>query len=120
VTQAVGIVGLGMVADLSEAGHTVIGYDSQPAALERLGAAGAKAADPVAAVTTHADVGITMPPDPAHVREVVLGPGGVLENAEAGLRLIDMSGTTRPDSSVTVARAAATRAGRALAAPPCC
>jgi 2-hydroxy-3-oxopropionate reductase len=119
VTQAVGIVGLGMVADLSEAGHTVIGYDSQPAALERLGAAGAKAADPVAAVTTHADVGITMPPDPAHVREVVLGPGGVLENAEAGLPLIDMS-TTRPGSTVTVARAAATRAGRALAAPPCC
>jgi 2-hydroxy-3-oxopropionate reductase len=121
VTQTIGIVGLGimggpMAANLLEAGHTVIGYDSQPAALERLGAAGGKAADSVAAVTTDADVVITMLPDSPHVEEVVLGPGGVLENAKRGLLLIDMS-TIRPDSSVKVAQEAAARGVRALDAP---
>jgi len=121
VTQTIGIVGLGimggpMAANLLKAGHTVIGYDSQPAALERLGAAGGKAADSVAAVPTDADVVITMLPDSPHVEEVVLGPGGVLENAEPGLLLIDMS-TIRPDSSVKVAQEAAARGVRALDAP---
>jgi 2-hydroxy-3-oxopropionate reductase len=121
VTQTIGIVGLGimggpMAANLLEAGHTVIGYDSQPAALERLGAAGGKAADSVAAVTTDADVVITMLPDSPHVEEVVLGPGGVLENAKRGLLLIDMS-TIRPDSSVKVAQEAAARGVRVLDAP---
>jgi 2-hydroxy-3-oxopropionate reductase len=121
VTQTIGIVGLGimggpMAANLLEAGHTVIGYDSQPAALQRLGAAGGKAADSVAAVTTGADVVITMLPDSPHVEEVVLGPGGVLENAERGLLLIDMS-TIRPDSSVKVAQEAAARGVRVLDAP---
>jgi 2-hydroxy-3-oxopropionate reductase len=105
-----------MAANLLEAGHTVIGYDSQPAALQRLGAAGGKAADSVAAVTTVADVVITMLPDSPHVEEVVLGPGGVLENAERGLLLIDMS-TIRPDSSVKVAQEAAAR-GAARGAGP--
>ena len=121
MTQTVGIVGLGimggpMAANLLKAGHTVIGYDSQPAALERLGAAGGKVADSVAAVTTGADVVITMLPDSPHVEEVVLGPGGVLENAEPGLLLIDMS-TIRPDSSVKVAQEAAARGVRVLDAP---
>jgi len=121
VTQTVGIVGLGimggpMAANLLGAGHTVIGYDSQPAALERLGAVGGKAADSVAALTTAADVVITMLPDSPHVEEVVLGPGGVLENAEPGLLLIDMS-TIRPDSSVKVAQEAAARGVRVLDAP---
>ena len=121
MTQTVGIVGLGimggpMAANLLKAGHTVIGYDSQPAALERLGAAGGKAADSVAAVTTDCDVVITMLPDSPHVEEVVLGPGGVLENAQPGLLLIDMS-TIRPDSSVKVAQEAAARGVRVLDAP---
>jgi 2-hydroxy-3-oxopropionate reductase len=121
VTQSIGIVGLGimggpMAANLLEAGYTVIGYDSQPAALERLGAAGGRLADSVAAVTTDADVVITMLPDSPHVEEVVLGPGGVLENAKPGLLLIDMS-TIRPDSSVKVAQEAAARGVRVLDAP---
>ena len=121
MTQSIGIVGLGimggpMAANLLEAGYTVIGYDSQPAALERLGAAGGRLADSVAAVTTDADVVITMLPDSPHVEEVVLGPGGVLENAKPGLLLIDMS-TIRPDSSVKVAQEAAARGVRALDAP---
>jgi 2-hydroxy-3-oxopropionate reductase len=120
-TSTIGIVGLGimggpMAANLLKAGHTVVGYDAQPAALDKLSAAGGKAADSVAAVTAGADVVITMLPDSPHVEEVILGAGGVLENAEPGLLLIDMS-TIRPDTSTKVAEEATARGVRALDAP---
>jgi 2-hydroxy-3-oxopropionate reductase len=120
-TSTIGIVGLGimggpMAANLLKAGHTVVGYDAQPAALDELSAAGGKAADSVAAVTAGADVVITMLPDSPHVEEVILGSGGVLENAEPGLLLIDMS-TIRPDTSTKVAEEATARGVRALDAP---
>jgi 2-hydroxy-3-oxopropionate reductase len=116
----IGFIGLGimggpMAANLLAAGHTVLGYDTQQAAAERLVTAGGKYVDSVAAATA-ADVVITMLPDSPHVEEVVLGPGGVLEHAEPGLLLIDMS-TIRPDTSVAVAAAAASRGVRALDAP---
>ncbi|HYH28872.1 MAG TPA: 2-hydroxy-3-oxopropionate reductase [Pseudonocardia sp.] len=116
----IGFIGLGimggpMAANLLAAGHTVLGYDTQPAASDRLVAAGGKAVDSVGAATA-ADVVITMLPDSPQVEEVVLGEGGVLEHAEPGLLLVDMS-TIRPDTSVTVAAAAAARGVRALDAP---
>jgi 2-hydroxy-3-oxopropionate reductase len=118
--KTIGFVGLGimggpMAANLIKAGYTVIGYDTQPASLERLAAAGGKAADSIAA-TAEADVVITMLPDSPHVEEVVLGAGGVLENARPDLLLIDMS-TIRPDTSIRVAQEATTRGVRALDAP---
>ncbi len=116
----IGFIGLGimggpMAANLIAAGHTVLGHDAQQAAAERLVTAGGKYVDSVAAATA-ADVVITVLPDSPQVEEVVLGPGGVLEHAEPGLLLIDMS-TIRPDTSVTVAAAAAARGVRALDAP---
>ncbi len=116
----IGFIGLGimggpMAANLLAAGHTVLGYDTHPAAAERLVAAGGKSVDSIAAATA-AEVVVTMLPDSPQVEEVVLGPGGVLEHAEPGLLLIDMS-TIRPDTSVTVAAAAAARGVRALDAP---
>jgi 2-hydroxy-3-oxopropionate reductase len=118
--STIGFIGLGimggpMAANLLAAGHTVIGYDNQPAAAERLVTAGGKSVDSVAAATA-ADAVITMLPDSPHVEEVILGGGGVLEHAEPGLLLIDMS-TIRPDTSVTVAAAATARGVRALDAP---
>jgi 2-hydroxy-3-oxopropionate reductase len=116
----IGFIGLGimggpMAANLLAAGHTVLGHDTQQAAAERLVTAGGKYVDSVAAATA-ADVVITMLPDSPQVEEVVLGPGGVLEHAEPGLLLIDMS-TIRPDTSVAVGAAAAARGVRALDAP---
>jgi 2-hydroxy-3-oxopropionate reductase len=116
----IGFIGLGimggpMAANLLAAGHTVLGYDTHPAASDRRVAAGGKAVDSVGAATA-ADVVITMLPDSPQVEEVVLGEGGVLEHAEPGLLLVDMS-TIRPDTSVAVAAAAAARGVRALDAP---
>ncbi len=121
MSVTVGIIGLGimggpMATNLIAAGHPVIGYDAQTAALERFTAAGGKAADSVAAATADADVVITMLPDSPHVEEVVLGAGGVLEHAKPGLLLIDMS-TIRPDTSVKVAEQATARGVRVLDAP---
>jgi 2-hydroxy-3-oxopropionate reductase len=116
----IGFIGLGimggpMAANLVAAGHTVLGHDTQQAAAERLVTAGGKYVDSVAAASA-ADVVITMLPDSPQVEEVVLGPSGVLEHAEPGLLLIDMS-TIRPDTSVAVAAAAEARGVRALDAP---
>ena len=116
----IGFIGLGimggpMAANLLAAGHTVLGYDTQQAAAERFVTAGGKYVDSVAAASA-ADVVITMLPDSPQVEEVVLGAGGVLEHAEPGLLLIDMS-TIRPDTSVAVAAAAAACGVRALDAP---
>jgi 2-hydroxy-3-oxopropionate reductase len=118
--STIGFIGLGimggpMAANLVAAGHTVLGHDTQQAAAERLVTAGGKYVDSVAAATA-GDMVITMLPDSPQVEEVVLGPGGVLEHAEPGLLLIDMS-TIRPDTSVAVAAAAASRGVRALDAP---
>jgi 2-hydroxy-3-oxopropionate reductase len=57
-----------------------------------------------------------MLPDSPDVREVVLGPDGVLDNAAPGLLLIDMS-TVAPETSVEVAEAARERDVRVLDAP---
>lgn len=100
--STIGVIGLGimggpMAANLLAAGHTVLGYDTQTDAAERLVAAGGKAVDSVAAATA-VEVVITMLPDSPQVEEVVLGAGGVLEHAEPGLLLIDMS-TIRPDTA---------------------
>jgi 2-hydroxy-3-oxopropionate reductase len=59
---------------------------------------------------------ITMLPDSPQVEDVVLGPDGVLEHAEPGLVLVDMS-TIRPDTAQRVAGEAAARGVRALDAP---
>jgi 2-hydroxy-3-oxopropionate reductase len=117
----IGFIGLGimggpMAANLLKAGYPVVGYDVVPAAQEKLTANGGKAADSVAAVTAEADIVITMLPDSPYVEEVVLGSGGVLDHAKPGLLLIDMS-TIRPDTSIAVAKEAASRGVRALDAP---
>jgi 2-hydroxy-3-oxopropionate reductase len=117
----IGFIGLGimggpMAANLLKAGYPVVGYDVVPAAQEKFTANGGKAADSVAAVTAEADIVITMLPDSPYVEEVVLGSGGVLDHAKPGLLLIDMS-TIRPDTSIVVAKEAASRGVRALDAP---
>ncbi len=117
----VGFIGLGimggpMAANLVTAGFDVIGYNRSTPAIEKLVAAGGRAARSVAEATRDADVVITMVPDSPDVEAVVLGEDGVLASAAAELLLIDCS-TIRPDVSRKVAEAAAGRGVRALDAP---
>ena len=117
----IGIVGLGimgvpMMKHLIEAGHSVKGYDRNPQGTERLVEVGGTAADSVAEAAKDVDYFITMVPDSPHVEEVVLGEGGLLQNAAPGLLHIDMS-SIRPDVAKRVAQACADKGVRSLDAP---
>jgi 2-hydroxy-3-oxopropionate reductase len=111
-----GVMGAPMAAHLVAAGHDVGGYDVTPAAGEKLRAAGGRAATGVADAVAGADVVITMLPNHPQVEAVVLAAGGVLEVAEPGALLIDMS-TIRPETSIAVAEAARDWKIRVLDAP---
>jgi 2-hydroxy-3-oxopropionate reductase len=111
-----GIMGSPMSGHLVAAGHAVTGFDLNADSVAKLVAAGGTAAASVADAVSGADVVITMLPDHPQVEEVVLGDGGVLELAAPGTLLIDMS-TIRPETSVAVAEAAASKGIRVLDAP---
>ncbi|WP_410670297.1 2-hydroxy-3-oxopropionate reductase [Amycolatopsis sp. cmx-4-68] len=111
-----GVMGAPMAAHLVAAGHDVGGYDVTPAAREKLQAAGGRAATGVADAVAGADVVITMLPNHPQVEEVVLAADGVLDAAEPGTLLIDMS-TIRPETSIAVAEAARDKKIRVLDAP---
>jgi 3-hydroxyisobutyrate dehydrogenase len=108
----IGFIGLGnmggpMARNLVKAGHRLRVYDVVPAAVERAVAAGAAPARDVAAATRGAEIVITMLPAGEQVREVYLGPDGVIAAATAGTLLIDCStidvATAREVSAVAIA-----------------
>ena len=86
-----GNMGLPMAQNLIKAGHTVEGVDVNPAAVERLKAAGGVSVETAKVAASRADVVITMLPAGQQVREVYLGPGGIIEDANPGTLLIDCS-----------------------------
>ncbi|MEG1754191.1 MAG: NAD(P)-binding domain-containing protein, partial [Christensenella sp.] len=86
-----GIMGKPMAKNLVKAGYDLIVYDVAAGAVQELKAAGAKAASSIKEVTDEAELIVTMLPNSPHVKEVVLGAGGVLETAKAGTIIVDMS-----------------------------
>ena len=67
-------------------------------------------------VASRTEVIITMLPDSPQVREVILGPSGVLEGARPGSIIVDMS-SIAPGTSKEVAQEARKRGVRMLDAP---
>ncbi len=100
-----GNMGLPMAQNLLKAGHQVEGVDLNPAALEKLKASGGTVVEFAKVAASRADVVITMLPAGKHVRDVYLGAGGIIENANPGTLLIDCS-----TIDVETARAVATEA----------
>lgn len=86
-----GIMGKPMAKNLLKAGYELIVYDLVKEAVEELGQAGAQMAGSIAEVAKATDIIITMLPNSPHVKTVVLGEGGVLENAAEGTIIVDMS-----------------------------
>jgi 3-hydroxyisobutyrate dehydrogenase len=86
-----GNMGLPMAQNLIKAGHQVEGVDVNPAALDKLKAAGGTSVETAKTAGGRADVVITMLPAGKQVREVYLGANGIIENANAGTLLIDCS-----------------------------
>ena len=86
-----GIMGKPMSKNLLKAGYQLVVMDKNKAVVDEVVAAGAAAADSPKAVAEQAEIIITMLPNSPHVKEVVLGVGGVIEAARPGMIVIDMS-----------------------------
>ena len=99
-----GIMGKPMARNLLKAGHDVVGYDIVAQNVADVVAAGAKAAASCKAVAQQCALVITMLPNSPHVKEAVMGPGGVLEGAKAGTILVDMS-SIAPQASQEIEKA---------------
>lgn len=86
-----GIMGKPMTKNLLEAGYSVTVWNrSQPGIDECVGY-GAVAAKSAREVAEKSDIVITMVTASADVKEVVLGPNGVIEGISPGMALIDMT-----------------------------
>jgi len=94
-----GRMGRGMAANLLKSGVDLIVHDMDADAAGDLVESGAKRAARVADLAREADVIFTSLPGPVQIEEVVLGPGGIMENMRPGLALFDLS-----TSSVSLAR----------------
>ncbi len=99
-----GVMGAPMAANILKGGHALTVFDLDQAAMARLTALGARAANSPREVGAASDIVVTMLPLPAHVEQVVLGPNGVAEGLRVGGLVIDMS-TIDPQTSRRVGRA---------------
>ena len=111
-----GIMGKPMCRNLLKAGFPLTVWSRTRRDVDLLAADGAAAADSPKAVARNAEIVITMVPNSPQVREVVLGPNGVIEGAQPGSILVDMS-SIAPLASKEIASQLALREIRMLDAP---
>ena len=86
-----GIMGKPMAGNLLRAGYQLVVCNRSQGAVQELVAAGAEAASSPRQVGARCGVIVTMLPNSPHVKEVVLGPNGILEGAKPGTVIVDMS-----------------------------
>jgi 3-hydroxyisobutyrate dehydrogenase len=118
---AYAFVGLGhlgshLAASLLRNGFAVTVFDRDPAAVERLVAQGAVAAENPAEAAARAGNAITCLPSPKVSEAVLAGPGGLLEGLAAGSTWIEMS-TNGRDEIVRLAALAAAKGVDTLECP---
>lgn len=122
MAEKVGFVGLGamgspMARNLIEAGYELVLYNRTREKAEELTATGkAEVAKTLRGVAEKSGIMITMLPGPPEVEAIVAGEDGLLEGAEEGSLLVDMS-TSSPSLARKLARAATERGVRVLDAP---
>ena len=102
-----GIMGKPMALNLIKARYELTVYDIVAERMEELLKAGARRGSSGKEVAGRSEVVITMLPNSPHVREAVLGPGGVLEGAKPGTILVDMSSIAPLASKEIAAKAQA-------------
>ncbi|MDR1596594.1 MAG: 2-hydroxy-3-oxopropionate reductase [Treponema sp.] len=86
----IGIMGRPMAKNLIKAGYRLVVYDKF-AKIDDLAALGAEGASSNKEAASRSDVVITMLPNSPHVKEAVLGEGGVIEGISSGKIVVDMS-----------------------------
>lgn len=112
----VGVMGGPMVLNLMKKGFDVSVYTRTKSKAQAVLDAGAHWCDTVAEAAKGRDVVITIVGYPKDVEEVYFGAGGIIENADAGTVLIDMT-TTSPRLSQRIYEEAAKKGLPALDAP---
>lgn len=111
-----GIMGKPMVRNLLKAGHEVVVFDVMQENVEEAASAGAVPAQSSKAVAQQCKTIITMLPNSPHVKAAVMGENGVLEGAQEGSILIDMS-SIAPLASQEISRACAGKGVKMIDAP---
>jgi 2-hydroxy-3-oxopropionate reductase len=86
-----GIMGKPMAMNLIKAGYKLTVYDVRKEPVKEVVAAGAKEGKSSKDVAAQSEVVITMLPNSPDVKKAVLGENGVLEGAQTGMILVDMS-----------------------------
>jgi len=121
MSEKVGFVGLGimgkpMARNLMEAGYDLIIYNRSPGKVEDLASEAAEVAWSPKEVAEGGGIVFTMLPGPPEVREVVAGEDGLLQGAEEGSLLVDMS-TSSPVLARELSRTAREKGVGLLDAP---
>ena len=111
-----GIMGQGMAHNLLRAGFSLHVWNRTASRMEALIQAGATAASSPADLAAHSQIVITCVSDTPDVEAVLLGPDGVIEGAQPGALVIDMS-TIDPLVTRTIAARLNQRGVHMLDAP---
>jgi hypothetical protein len=106
VAERIGFIGIGnmglpMASRLIGAGHDILAYDPREAAMAAIAAEGAGTAASPAEIASACEIVMTSLPRPEVVREVALGPQGVLRGSKVKL-FVDLS-TTGPRAAAAIA-----------------
>ena len=109
--ESIGFIGLGimgkpMAHNLLKAGFPLVVQNRHQEVTDEFLAAGARAGTRPRDIAVSCDVVITMLPGPTQVEGVLVGPGGIIEGAHAGLVVIDMSTIAPVVASTLAARLA--------------
>ncbi len=111
-----GVMGSSMCGHLIRAGYRVTAYNRSSEKLFKVKELGASAADDVAQLASTCDIVFSIVGFPSDVRQVYLGPNGLVNHARPGSILVDMT-TSQPSLAVEIAKAASARGLHALDAP---
>ena len=111
-----GIMGKPMAKNLMKAGQELVVDDVIAGNVDNVVAAGAQAGAASKDVAEQCSFIITMLPNSPHVKTVVMGENGVLEGAQAGTVLVDMS-SIAPLASQEIAAACGEKGVKMLDAP---
>ena len=112
----IGVMGISMARNLMKQGHSLRVYTRTAAKARPLAEEGAVQTDNIADCVQGAQAVITIVGYPRDVEEVYEGKGGILESAEPGALVIDMT-TTSPALWQRIANKARARGLRPLDAP---
>lgn len=112
----IGVMGRSIVKHLLNGGHEVTIHTRTKEKAQEIISLGAIWSDSIAQLSKNKEIIFTMVGMPQDVREVYFGQNGIIENADKGTILIDLT-TSQPSLAIEIAMAAANRKLHSLDAP---